>query len=130
MTMATVHSTSKPLSGRNRRSKPRIEAHPGIPVKPYSDKDQGTEQRAAIHICGRLREFLESEREFLTKTRSLLDCIAQSMDYGGNPAEGPYYPDVVSLASDLVRRRAINLDELLLDGRLPVVAGTERRSVL
>ena len=30
---------------------------------------------------------------------------------------GPYYPDVIELASDLVRRRAFIIDELLLDPR-------------
>lgn len=31
----------------------------------------------------------------------------------------PYYPDVVGLAQDLLTSRVFNLDELLLDGRLP-----------
>jgi hypothetical protein len=46
--------------------------------------------------------------------RSRLD----SSYYGYRPA-GPYYPDVVGLAQDLLKGRVINLDELLLDGRLP-----------
>jgi len=34
---------------------------------------------------------------------------------------GPYYPDVVGLAWDLLKSRVSNLDELLLHGRLPAV---------
>jgi hypothetical protein len=76
-----------------------------------------------VHLDDRLREFLESEREFPLKAQSLIECIAQSMDHSSYPMTGPYYPDVVGLTSDLVRRRAANLDELLLDGRLPTIAG-------
>jgi len=32
---------------------------------------------------------------------------------------GPYYPDVIELAADILRQRVVNLDELLLDGLLP-----------
>jgi hypothetical protein len=34
---------------------------------------------------------------------------------------GPYYPDVVGLAGDLLKARVFNFDELLLDERLPEV---------
>lgn len=52
------------------------------------------------------------------KTQSLLVCIAQAMHAEHLPT-GPYYPDVVRLAQDLLKSRVFNLDELLLDGRLP-----------
>jgi hypothetical protein len=61
---------------------------------------------------------IESERDVLLKTQSLLVCIAQAMHVGHLPA-GPYYPDVVGLAQELLRSRVSNPDELLLDGRLP-----------
>jgi hypothetical protein len=54
----------------------------------------------------------------LVKTQSLLVCIAQAMDAEHLPT-GPYYPDVVGLAQDLLKDRVFSLDELLLDGRLP-----------
>jgi hypothetical protein len=33
--------------------------------------------------------------------------------------DGPYYPDIVGLAADILRRRVRNFDDLLLDGLLP-----------
>jgi hypothetical protein len=41
------------------------------------------------------------------------------MEYAEHPVLGPYYPDVARLASDLIKQRTKNLDELLLNGRLP-----------
>ena len=41
------------------------------------------------------------------------------MDDSAHPSTGPYYPDVVELASELLKVRARGIDELLLDGRLP-----------
>jgi len=61
---------------------------------------------------------IESERDVLVKTQSLLVCIAQAMG-GDHAPTGPYYPDVVGLAQELLKSRVFNLDELLLDGRLP-----------
>jgi hypothetical protein len=52
------------------------------------------------------------------KTQSLLVCIAQAMG-GDHAPTGPCYPDVVGFAQDLLKGRVLNLDELLLDGRLP-----------
>jgi hypothetical protein len=48
------------------------------------------------------------------------------MDEGSHPSTGPYYPDVVELASELISRRAVNFDDLLLDGRLPAIAENAR----
>jgi hypothetical protein len=76
-------------------------------------------QQQEISVPDRLRPFLESERDSLVKAQSLLECIAHSMDYADHPVLGPYYPDVARLAADLIKQRAKNLDELLLDGRLP-----------
>jgi hypothetical protein len=39
-----------------------------------------------------------------------------SMDDSSHPSTRPYYLDVVELAAELVKRRAVKLDELLLDG--------------
>jgi hypothetical protein len=65
-----------------------------------------------------LREFLQSEQGFLLEAESLLLCIAKSIDDSSHPGTGPYYPDVVELAAELVKRRADALDDLLLDGRI------------
>lgn len=69
---------------------------------------------------------MQSEQGFLLKMQSLLLCIAHSMDEGSHPSTGPYYPDVVELASELIGRRAVNFDDLLLDGRLPAIAENAR----
>jgi hypothetical protein len=99
--MAIAHSTATTRQGVNRPPKPE-----GL-------------QQTAISVPGRLRPFLESERDTLVKAQSLLACIAHSMEHAEHPVLGPYYPDVVQLASDLIKQRTKNLDELLLDGRLP-----------
>jgi hypothetical protein len=81
-------------------------------------KQQPIDRATTVRISGALREFLESERGFLMEAQSLLMCIAKSMDESTHPETGPYYPDVVGLASDLLGRRAVGLDEMLLTGRL------------
>ena len=81
---------------------------------------QSPELGEKIRIQGNLRAFLESEQEALAKTQALLLCIGNSIDTSTHPSRGPYYPGVVELASELIRRRIFNLAELL-DGRLPAV---------
>jgi hypothetical protein len=99
--MATPHSTATTRLSVDRPPKPE------------------GRRKAATLVPGRLRPFLASERDALVKAHSLLECIAHSMEYAEHPGLGPYYPDVARLASDLIRQRTKNLDELLLDGRLP-----------
>jgi hypothetical protein len=76
-----------------------------------------------MRIRGRVREFLDLEQGFLLKVESLLLCIAKSMDDSTHPNTGPYYPDVVELACELVRQRASRFDDMLLDGRLRAIEG-------
>jgi hypothetical protein len=132
--MATVHSTSKARAGRNRPSTPRLgqrKATGGQPkgaTQRQKNKQGQKEPQPAVRtttgqIRGPLREFMQSEQGFLLKIQSLLLCIAQSMDDSSHPGAGPDYPDVIELASELVGRRAFNIDELLLEGRLPAKAG-------
>jgi hypothetical protein len=110
--MATAHSTSKGRKSRNRPSGRRPRA------KIEDSETPPASRRSGIRVRGALRAFLESERDVLVKTQSLLVCIAQAMHVEHVPT-GPYYPDVVGLAQDLLKGRVFNLDELLLDGRLP-----------
>jgi hypothetical protein len=118
--MATTHSTAKAHSGRNRPSKPRAAApRRRQPTKQERENPETSERGTAIRIRGQLREFLDAEQGFLLKAESLLLCIAKSMDDSTHPSTGPYYPDAVELACELLRRRAANIDQLLLDGRLP-----------
>jgi hypothetical protein len=74
--------------------------------------------RQAVRIAARLRAFLGLERDAVIKAQSLVVCVttAMQMEHG---ATGPYYPDVLGLAADILRRRVVNFDELLLDGVVP-----------
>jgi hypothetical protein len=91
-----------------RRRRPTIDDLETPPVSRRSD----------IRVRGALRAFLESERDVLLNTQSLLVCVAQAMHVEHLPT-GQYYPDVVGPAQDLLKGRVCNLDELLLHGRLP-----------
>jgi hypothetical protein len=123
-------STAKsPAAARSRRSRkkrksggvtPAPQRHPNKhgQNKRGEKNPQPVDRATTVRISGALREFLESERGFLMEAQSLLMCIAKSMDESTHPETGPYYPDVVGLASDLLGRRAVGLDEMLLTGRL------------
>jgi hypothetical protein len=89
------------------------------PGKQDSKKSQESDREIGMHIRGRLREFLSAEQRILLKAESLLLCVAKSMDDSAHPSTGPYYPDVIELAAELLRRRADGIDELLIDSRLP-----------
>jgi hypothetical protein len=71
-----------------------------------------------VSIPPSLRVFLGSERDVLIRVQSLLVCVTAAMEVE-HSATGPYYPDVVGLAADILRRRVVNMDELLLEGALP-----------
>lgn len=101
--MAIRHSTPGGHALRNR---------PKTPLRPA---------KAPLRLRGALRAFLESERDVLVRANSLLKCIAQAMECAP-VATGPFYPDVLELATELLERGVANLDELLLDGRLPAVS--------
>ena len=117
--MATAHSMSKARLGRNRSSKRAAGAGRKRRDKQNPEKSKSSVGGNGTRIRGRFREFLQSEQGFLLKMQSLLLCIAQSMDDSALPSTGPYFPDVVELAAELSRRRAANMDDLLLAGRLP-----------
>jgi hypothetical protein len=150
--MASVRAKSKADRGRSTAAKPSVSARSGrnrrkrktalAPPKELLQRDrkkqgqrtqgqrkQGQEKLQPVdrsttgRIRGAFREFLESERGFLSEAQSLLMCIAQSMDDSTHPSSGPYYPDVVGLASNLLGRRAADLDEMLLVGRLSAAGG-------
>jgi hypothetical protein len=129
--MASAGSASKGRSGRNRGSKFGAgQAEMAEPARPetahrYQSKPgpmhpQSPELGSTIRIEGDLRAFLASEQEALARTQALLLCIARSIETSRETFDGPYYPGVVELASELVRRRIFNLAELL-DDRLPAV---------
>jgi hypothetical protein len=65
-----------------------------------------------------LHEAIEEERGNLSKTESLLGCLAISMEYESDPATAPHYPDVAGLARDLLKQSIDRLDSLNLQKRL------------
>ena len=65
-----------------------------------------------------LHEAIEEERGNLSKTESLLGCLAISMEHETDPAAAPYYPDVAGLARDLLKQSINRLDSLNLQKRL------------
>ena len=121
--MATAHSTSKGRSSRNRlrpSGKRSGGIKPGVaPADPKSQEPTG--RGRPIRIAIPLRAFLKLEQRALIQTQSLLVCVLQAMeaDDGNDGDDGPYYPDVLGLAAETLRRRVENFDGLLLDGRLP-----------
>jgi hypothetical protein len=118
--MAIVHSTSTARSGRNpantgvwRRKKSGTRARVAPPQN--SDAQGLAGIRRPISIPAPLRVFLGSERDALIKAQSLVVCVTTAMQVE-HGATGPYYPDVLGLVADILRRRVVNLDELLLRG--------------
>ena len=70
-----------------------------------------------------LHEVIEAERDNLARAESVLGCLAVSMEYDGEVAQKPYYPDVARLASELIRQSingldALNIQKCLLRNRI------------
>lgn len=72
----------------------------------------------SVNALASLEDAVDRERLHLMKAHSLLQCIDLAIEAGGalQPvgASGPYFPDVVELAADLVRASINRLDLLLL----------------
>jgi hypothetical protein len=97
--MATRRSLSRAQRGRNKKTRSAEHVY-GVPVP------EG------------LHEAIEIERGNLSKAESVLGCLAISMEYETDSADGPYYPDVAQLARELVRKSINGLDSLVLQQRL------------
>jgi hypothetical protein len=61
---------------------------------------------------------IQAELRNLGRAESVLRCLALSMDTQPLDPESPYYPDVVEVVGDLVKRSLVDLD-VLYDGYLP-----------
>jgi hypothetical protein len=138
--MATVHSTSKALSSRNsplksgtrpksakrskatakgRKTQPAPGAHAQGPATPCKPGSAVAERGARIQVHGRLQDMIRAEMFNLEKAEAVLRCLVLSMDTGPVDAEPPYYPDVVEVGGDLIRRSLVDLD-VLYDGYIPI----------
>jgi hypothetical protein len=121
--MANVHSMAKVGRGHNqampllRRPK---KSSGGMKVAPHELTDRGQHAtHRPIKLSGPMRTFLASERDVLIKVEAVLRCSATAME-SNHPLNGSYYPDAIQLAANLIRHRVIHLDDLLIDGTLPV----------
>jgi hypothetical protein len=122
--MATFRSI-KAASGRNpakrtsvRRGKKSGGRGSGAGSRTSDGQTQAGSGRA-VRVSAPLRAFLRLECDEIIKVQSLIVCILQAMQVG-HSATGPYYPDILEPAADSLRRRVVNLDELVLSGLLPV----------
>jgi hypothetical protein len=61
-----------------------------------------------------LLETVEQERANLARAESLLGCLKIAMEYEGQSAMGPYYPDVAEIARELVGKSVNALDPIYL----------------
>jgi hypothetical protein len=135
--MATAHSTVKARSGRNpplatgrpkaanRAKAPARRKTPSAPTRhaegPATPGKLGSEvagRGARVRVRGRLQEMIQAELRNLGRAESMLRCLALSMDCEPLDPESPYYPDVVEVVGDLVKRSLVDLD-VLYDGYIP-----------
>jgi hypothetical protein len=142
--MAAAHSTLKAGSGRNpplkrpqtpkftNRSKTAAKGRkpPTTPTPPaqgpITTREPGsevTDRGVRIRVRGRLQEMIRAQMFNLEKAESILRCLVLSMDTRPVDAEPPYYPDIVEVAGDLIKRSLVDLD-VLYDGyiRDPLMA--------
>lgn len=84
---------------------------------PHAESPKGSERGPRIRVRGRLQEMIRAELFNLEKAEAVLRCLALSMD-SMSLGEAPYYPNVVEVAGDLVKRSIVDLD-VLYDGYIP-----------
>jgi hypothetical protein len=80
--------------------------------RPRNARCAGAERSGAQ--LNRVLKAVEAERGNLSRAVSLLGCLNIAMEYGEMNHKGPYYPDVVELASEMVRKSISALDPINL----------------
>jgi hypothetical protein len=115
---STRTSSSRDLAKPKALQRNKSAHRSGVASRRNSDEQSQIGSARRVSIPPALRAFLGSERDVLIRVQSLLVCVTAAMEVEHSPT-GPYYPDVVGLAADILRRRVVNMDELLLDGALP-----------
>jgi hypothetical protein len=123
--MAAAHSTLKARSGRNPslktgapKSANRAKAPAQGPTTTRTPESEVAVRGARVRVRGRLQEMIQAELRNLGRAESVLRCLALSMDCEPLDPESPYYPDVVEVVGDLVKRSLVDLD-VLYDGHIP-----------
>ena len=61
-----------------------------------------------------LLKAIETERDNLSRAESLLGCLNIAMEYGERTHQGPYYPDIVQIAREMVSKSIGALDPINL----------------
>jgi hypothetical protein len=133
--MATVHSTVKARARRNpprkrpgasksaTRSKVPVKRHQSQsarvpsphakgPDRPVGPGAASADRGARVRVRGRLREMIQAETLNLCRAESVLRCLVLAMDYEPSDPQSPYYPDVVQVVGDLIKRSLVDLDAL------------------
>jgi hypothetical protein len=90
-----------------------------MPARRILINPQRRNARCAAAECSgaqlsRVLKAVEIERGNLSRALSLLGCLNIAMEYGEMNHKGPYYPDVVELASEMVRKSIGALDPINL----------------
>jgi hypothetical protein len=82
-------------------------------------------EMSRVRIPASLIDAIEIERDTLARAQSILRCLKISLESEDCRFDGPYYPDIAGLASELLREASNGLDIVNLEKS---VAGS--RSVL
>jgi hypothetical protein len=84
-----------------------------LAIKPRHNARLGSAKLADARLRQAL-EAIETERDNLSRAQSLLGCVKLAMEYAQVDHKGPYYPDLVEMASDIVRKSIDALDPINL----------------
>ena len=71
---------------------------------------------------GALRQYLQFELTEMERARSVVDCLVAAMRDGRADPRDPHYPDVALVASRMMSKSIVNMNNLLLDDHLPAFA--------
>src|ERR1700679_3619802 len=85
-----------------------------LPLKPYRRGARSTWEESASNRLNCTLKAVEAERGNLSRAQTLLECLSVAMEYGEMNHRGPYYPDVVRMASKILRKSIDALDSVHL----------------
>ena len=71
-----------------------------------------------MKVRGALRQYLQFELTEMERARSVVDCLVAAMRDGRADSQDPHYPDVARVASRMMSKSIVNMNNLLLDDHL------------
>jgi hypothetical protein len=95
------NSEVRTMPARRLKSKPHRR---GVPPAAESGRAQ----------LSRTLKAIETERDNLSRAQSLLECMKAAMEYAEVDHRGPYYPDLLQMATGIVRKSINALDPINL----------------